>query len=143
MIGFTCQRGQLKIYKCDWPPELKRRHNGRWLFSAHIYRKCGPNKCRILSGNVSKTVLKLWAEKHFGRRLTKNGLKRRFLASFLPQNGHQNLRVSICWTFAPGAFRFSLKNTKVSIIPRLHFAGNGQKYRRACVGFVGRSVSNN
>ena len=25
MIGFTCQKGQLDMYICDWSPELKRR----------------------------------------------------------------------------------------------------------------------
>ena len=62
--------------------------------------------------NVLKTVLKRWADKHFNRTQhhriqhlsSKNGLRKRFLALLLPHNGHQNLRISIRWTFAPQAF---------------------------------------
>ena len=98
--------------------------------------------------NILKTVLKTWANKRFGdhgysnrtqhhhtqHTSTKNGFKRRFLASFLPYNGQQNLWISIRWNFEPGAFgrvRFSLKNTKVSIIVRRRSARNWPKYRRA------------
>ena len=52
----------------------------------------------------------------------------------LPHNGHQNLRISIHWTFKSGVYwkvRFSLKNIKVSIISRRLLARNGPKYRRA------------
>ena len=49
--------------------------------------------------NVLKAVLKPCVDKRFSRMdiptglsKTKNGFKRRFLASFLPHNGQQNLR---------------------------------------------------
>ena len=117
---------------------------------AHIHRPWGQNKCLILSRKYLKDCIeelgrqKISAADHGHSNMiqhhrtqhvsNKNGLTKRFLASFLPHNGNRNHRISIRWTFAPGAFwgvRFSLKNTKLSIISRRRFDGREPKYRRA------------
>ena len=73
-------------------------------------------KIKYYRENVFKRVLKPWAANiSAAEHGHLKGLKRRLLASFLPYHGHQNLPISIRWTFASGAFwrvRFSLKNAK-------------------------------
>ena len=161
MIEFTCQRGQLKIYACEWPPERKHRRwwatvtaDGRYPLvfihrgvktNAEYYQEkyCPGQYCNPGQTNISAADQRHSNRTQYHRTQhssTKNGLKKRFSVSFLPQNGYQNLRISIRWTFAPVAFwriRFSLKNTKTAL--RQEWAKIVQShFRAACDDFVGR-----
>ena len=99
--------------------------------------------------NVLKTVLKPWVDKHFGRRpwtfqqdsapphsarVNQEWLKKevpRFIstAQWPPKSPDLNPLDFCAWGILES--KVLTKNTKVSIISRRRFAGNGSKYRRA------------
>ena len=92
--------------------------------------------------------MKLWADKYIGRRpwtyqqdstppqsaRVIQEWHKKDVPRFIPtQNGHQNFRISIRWTFSPGAFwRVSKLIIKISKIPKSPSSQDAaEKYRIA------------
>ena len=85
------------------------------LYSARVNQEWIKDSIEALGRQTFRHRPRKFQQDRTQRASTKNGLKRRFLTSFLSHNGHQNLRILMSWTLEPGAFwrvRISLKIPK-------------------------------